>query len=100
MNTGVHMDSDRGFAEPTSMRSFFIIWSGQICSRAGSALTAFALSVWVYQRLGSITKFALVSLCYALPVVLVTPFAGALVDRWNRRRAMLVGDSGAGLSIM
>ncbi|HEX2271628.1 MAG TPA: MFS transporter [Pyrinomonadaceae bacterium] len=94
------MDSDRGFAEPTSMRSFFIIWSGQICSRVGSALTAFALSVWVYQQVGSITRFALVSLCYALPVVLVAPFAGALVDRWNRRRAMLVGDVGAALSVL
>jgi MFS family permease len=82
------------------MRSFLIIWCGQICSRVGNALTAFALSVWVYQRVGSITKFALVSLCYALPVVVVAPFAGVLVDRWNRRRAMLIGDTGAGLSVL
>ena len=100
MNTAVDIGTDRGFPEPSSMRSFFIIWSGQICSRVGNALTAFALSVWVYQRVGSITKFALVSLCYALPVVVVAPFAGALVDRWNKRRAMLIGDAGAGLSVL
>lgn len=100
MNTAAHIASEQSFSEPASMRSFLIIWSGQICSRVGSALTAFALSVWVYQQVGSITKFALVSLCYAVPVVVVAPFAGALVDRWNRRRAMLIGDSCAGLSVL
>lgn len=100
MNIAMNSQTDRSFPEPASMRSFLIIWCGQICSRVGNALTAFALSVWVYQRMGSITKFALVSLCYALPVVVVAPFAGVLVDRWNRRRAMLIGDTGAGLSVL
>jgi len=100
MTTEAQINSKPDVNEPTSMQRFLVIWIGQMCSRTGSALSAFALSVWVYQRMGSITKFALVSLCYALPVVLVSPFAGVLVDRWNRRRSMLIGDCGAGLSIL
>ena len=100
MNTETQTKTVPDATKPASMRSFLTVWLGQLFSRLGSALTAFALSVWVYQRTGSITKFALVSLCYALPVVLVSPFAGVLVDRWNRRRAMLIGDTGSGLSIL
>src|ERR1043166_7117460 len=100
MNHEAQVNSAPDVAAPVSMRSFLTIWVGQLFSRLGSALTAFALSVWVYQRTGSITKFSIVSLCYALPVVLISPFAGVLVDRWNRRRSMLIGDSCAGLSIL
>ena len=100
MNEEAQVNTVPGVTEPASMRSFLIIWVGQLFSRLGSALTAFALSVWVYQRTGSISKFAIVSLCYALPVVLVSPFTGVLVDRWNRRRSMLIGDTCAGLSIL
>lgn len=100
MNQKAKVNTVPYVTEPASMRSFLIIWTGQLFSRLGSALTAFALSVWVYQRTGSITKFSIVSLCYALPVVLVSPYAGVLVDRWNRRRSMLLGDTCAGLSIL
>jgi predicted MFS family arabinose efflux permease len=100
MNQAAKVNTAPDVTEPASMRSFLVIWIGQLFSRLGSALTAFALSVWVYQRTGSIIKFSIVSLCYALPVVLVSPFAGVLVDRWNRRRSMLIGDTCAGLSIL
>jgi MFS transporter, DHA3 family, macrolide efflux protein len=76
---------------------FFAIWFGQSISLIGSSLTGFALGVWVYQRTGSVTQFALISVSTVLPKILVSPFAGAFVDRWNRRQAMLLGDSGSGL---
>jgi MFS family permease len=82
------------------VHNFLIIWVGQLASLTGSGLTAFALGVWVYQSTGSVTKFALISLSAALPVVVVSPLAGALVDRWDRRWAMLLGNCGAGLSIL
>lgn len=82
------------------VRNFLIIWVGQLASLTGSGLTAFALGVWVYQSTGSVTKFALISLAAALPVAAVSPLAGALVDRWDRRWAMLLGNCGAGLSIL
>lgn len=84
----------------TGMRVFLIVWLGQLVSVIGSGLTTFALNVWVYQHTGSVTQFALISLCSQLPSILISPLAGALVDRWNRRWAMIISDAGAGLSIM
>jgi DHA3 family macrolide efflux protein-like MFS transporter len=80
------------------MTSFLIIWFGQVVSRLGSGFTGFALGVWVYRRTGSVTQLALISFFTLAPAVLMSPFAGALVDRWDRRRAMLLSDSGAGAS--
>jgi MFS family permease len=82
------------------MQAFTLIWFGQSVSLIGSGLTGFALAVWVYQHSGSVTQFALISLCTILPGVLMAPFAGALVDRWSRRRVMLLGDANAAVSTL
>jgi MFS transporter, DHA3 family, macrolide efflux protein len=79
------------------MRTFLVIWFGQVVSRLGSGLTGFALAVWVYQRTGSVTQLALISFSLTLPAVLISPFAGTLVDRWDRRWALILSDSGSGL---
>jgi DHA3 family macrolide efflux protein-like MFS transporter len=86
-----HRADFRGF------RAFLLIWFGQLVSLTGSGLTGFALGVWVYQRTGSVTQFALISLFTALPGILFSPIAGALVDRWDRRWAMIISDTGAGM---
>lgn len=75
-----------------------VTWTGQLVSIVGSGLTEFAVSVQVYQLTQSITQFSLVAFFTFLPTVLLSPFAGVLVDRWDRRRAMLLADLGAGLS--
>ena len=80
------------------MRVFTIIWFGQLISLLGSGLTNFALGIWVYEQTGSVTQFALISLFITLPLILLSPLSGALVDRWNRRLVMIFGDLGAGLS--
>lgn len=72
---------------------FFTIWIGQQLSLFGTAIAQFALVWWLTQRTGSATVLATASLAALLPSVLLGPFAGALVDRWNRRRVMLVADS-------
>nr|QEO74432.1 major facilitator transporter [uncultured bacterium] len=77
-----------------------MLWTGQTVSAIGSSLTAFSLGVWVYQKSGSVTQFALIFLLAALPKILLAPVAGALVDRWNRRTAMFLGDTGAALSTL
>ncbi len=82
------------------MRVFILIWFGQLVSLIGSGLTGFALGIWVYQRTGSVTQFALISLCTTLPLILISPLAGTLVDRWNRRWLMILSDSAAGLSTL
>ncbi|KAA3645091.1 MAG: MFS transporter [Chloroflexi bacterium] len=82
------------------MRTFYTIWAGQLVSTIGSGLTSFALGVWIFERTGSTTLFALSILSFTLPTVLTSPIAGALVDRWNRRWVMVFSDSGAGLSTL
>ena len=79
------------------MRTFVFVWFGQLVSTIGSGLTGFALGVWVYQETGSTTLFAMNMLAYAIPNLVVSPFAGALVDRYDRRKIMILSDSGAGL---
>jgi MFS family permease len=81
------------------MRTFTIVWSGQLVSLLGSGLTAFALAVWVYQTTSSVTDFTLIALTTVLPSIVLSPIAGALVDRWDRRRALIVADCGAGLGV-
>lgn len=81
-------------------RAFVAVWLGQIISFIGSGLTSFALGVWVFQETGEITQYALISMFFVIPGVLLGPLAGTLVDRWDRRRAMFISDLGAGLSTL
>jgi len=83
---------------PTGMRTFTIIWFGQLVSTLGSGLTGFALGVWIYEQTSSVMLFALNTFIFMGVTVVVSPFAGALVDRWNRRLVMIFSDAGAGLS--
>jgi DHA3 family macrolide efflux protein-like MFS transporter len=89
----------RAFSFP-GRRSFLLIWAAQMVSLLGSGLTSFALGVWIYQRTDSVMLLALNMFAYALPQVLLSPLAGALVDRWDRRTAMIVSDAGAGLATL
>lgn len=75
------------------MRNFFLTWIGQTISTVGSDMTEFALGVWVYQQTGSVTQFALISLCIYLPRVIMSPIAGVLVDRGDRKYWMILSDS-------
>jgi MFS transporter, DHA3 family, macrolide efflux protein len=81
-----------------ALRTFLIVWMGQIVSTVGSSLTGFVLGVWVYQQTGSATQFALIALCATLPAIVLGPIAGALVDRHDRRTVMILADLGAALS--
>jgi len=76
---------------------FVVVWLGQLVSLVGSGLTSFALGLWVYERTGSVTLFALISLFAVLPGVVLSPLAGVLADRWDRRWVMALSDTGAGL---
>jgi amino acid adenylation domain-containing protein len=76
---------------------FALVAFGEFISLTGSGLTAFALGVWTYLNTGSVTMFGLMSACALVPGILVAPFAGAVVDRTDRRRVMLAADLSAGL---
>jgi MFS transporter, DHA3 family, macrolide efflux protein len=79
------------------LKTFFIIWLGQLSSMIGSGLIGFALSVWIYDQTGQATPFALTALFSILPRILLSPIAGAFSDRWNRKLVMLISDSLSGL---
>ena len=74
------------------MRKFFIVWTGQAFSLFGSALVQFALVWWLTKSTGSATVLAMATLVALLPQVLAGPFIGVLVDRWDRKRIMIVAD--------
>jgi len=74
-------------------RDFLTIWGGQSFSLVGSALVQFALVWWLTVETGSATVLALGTLMGVLPQILIAPWAGAYVDRWNRRRTMIAADS-------
>ena len=82
-------------APASGFRTFLILWSGQFVSLVGSALSGFALGVRVYQLTGSVTQLGLVYMLVFVPQVLFSPLAGYLVDRWGRKRALLVSNGGS-----
>lgn len=82
---------------PGSLRPFLILWSTQSLSTLGSSMTAFALVLWSYQSQGSALSTALLSVCSYAPYVAMSIFAGALSDRWDKKRTMLFCDTLAAL---
>lgn len=79
------------------LKPFLILWSTQSLSRLGSAMTGFALTLWLYETTGSALKMALASVCSYGPYVLMSIFAGALSDRWDKRGTLLASDTFAAL---
>lgn len=82
------------------MGVFALVWFGQLISIIGSGLTSFALGVWVLQGTGSVTQYTLILVFATLPGIIISPLAGALVDRWPRRIVMLSADLGSALSTL
>ena len=80
-----------------SFNNFLVIWFGELLSTVGSGLTSFGLGVWMFEKTGQATTYSLTVLCAYLPNILISPFAGALVDRWDRRRTMIMADTGDAL---
>ena len=86
--------------ELRSLKSFFILWLTQSLSTLGSAMTGFALVIVLYRSSGSALATAMLSVCSYAPYVLMSIFAGALSDRWNKKATMLVCDSLAAVSTL
>jgi len=92
------MQRDAAPAAEGGLRNFLLMWFGQVISLIGSGLTAFAVGVWVYEKTGNVTLFTLIALSGAVPAILLSPIAGVLVDRFDRRTMLIASDSGAALS--
>ena len=83
---------------PTGMFGFSIVWLGQIISVLASSMTAFGMTLWMYKQTESATAMGLMQVAYITPFLLISPIAGAMVDRYNRKLMMMVSDFGAVLS--
>jgi len=83
---------------PTGMKGFTIIWFGQLISLLGTGMTQFALTIWAWQATGEATALALVALFTAVPQILTSPLAGAIVDRYDRKHIMMLSDLAAGIA--
>ncbi|MEU5942914.1 amino acid adenylation domain-containing protein [Micromonospora sp. NPDC047548] len=85
-------------AAPRNLRTYLAIAAGQLASLTGSALTQWAIPVWIFLKTGSYVSFALFAALGIVPTLVVSPLAGALVDRLDRRRVMLSAGLAAGLA--
>lgn len=89
-----------GSLVPPGMRTFVLIWFGQVISIIGSSLTHFGIGVWIFQQTGDAMPFALSMLFGSLPRLVLYPVAGSLADRWNRRWLMILADTGNALATL
>ncbi len=77
---------------PSGMFAFIVIWIGQLISILASGMSQFALTIWMYQQTKSPMAMALITVFYITPFLLLSPFAGVMVDRYNRKLMMMVSD--------
>jgi MFS transporter, DHA3 family, macrolide efflux protein len=73
-------------------RNFSWMWSGQLVSTIGTALTSLAASIYVYRMTGSAASVGLMLMATAAPSLVVGLIAGVFVDRFDRRRIMIAAD--------
>jgi MFS family permease len=76
----------------SGLRDFFILWSSQSVSSLGTAMTNFALIVWVYNQKGTASSITLLSICSLIPSILFSFVAGTIADRLDKKRIMLLAD--------
>lgn len=82
------------------LKSFFALWASQAVSTMGSSMTSFALIIWAYERQGTASSVALLAVCSFLPSVLLSFLAGAVADRWDKKKLMLACDSVAAIGTL
>lgn len=98
MTTNIDKAATTSPSTATGMKTFIIIWLGQVVSLVGTAMGQFALTIWVWQETGQATSLALMGFFTFAPTVILSPVAGALVDRLDRKLVMMLSDLGAGMA--
>src|SRR5688500_5494416 len=77
---------------PSGMFGFTIVWLGQIVSVLASTMSQFALTIFMYEETGSATALGLMQVFFITPFLIISPIAGVMIDRYNRKMMMLVSD--------
>jgi len=94
----MEINSPANSKQPRGMLAFVLVWIGQIISILGSSMTGFGLTIWMYQQTQSATAMGMMQVAFITPFLLLSPLAGVMVDRYNRKLMMMVSDLAAGLS--
>lgn len=81
----------------SGMRGFTVIWLGQLVSMLGTGMTNFALSFYIFEQTGQASALTIAIFCFVAPSIILSPLAGALVDRWNRKVVIIMTDLAAGI---
>ncbi len=97
MTSAVRRILERKDMRNRHLRAFYILWITQSLSQLGSAMTGFALTLWLYEKTGSALSTAALTICTYAPYVVMSIFAGAVSDRFDKKRTMLVCDALAAL---
>lgn len=83
-----------------NLRDFYILWSTQSLSQLGSAMTSFALTLWLYEKTGSALGTAALTICTYAPYVVMSIFAGAISDKYDKKKTLLACDALAALTTL
>ena len=84
----------------SNYKKFLLLWCGEFISSIGGGLTSFGLSIYIFQKTGSAASMGLVALLSFLPILLLSPVAGVLADRYDRCLMMMIGDGMSGLGLV
>jgi DHA3 family macrolide efflux protein-like MFS transporter len=84
--------------QPRGMIGFSIVWFGQLISLLGTNMTGFGVTIWAYEKTGSATSLSLLGFFFVAPMLIFSPIAGAIVDRYNRKLMMMLSDLASGLA--
>jgi DHA3 family macrolide efflux protein-like MFS transporter len=79
------------------MRDYLVVWLGQTISVLGTSMTTFAMTIWAWEQSGRVAPLAFIIAAGLITYLLLTPIAGVVVDRFDRKRVMLIADLGAGV---
>ncbi len=80
---------------PSGMTGFTLVWIGQLISIMATTMSQFSISVWAFEKTGSATALGLAQVFYITPFLIISPLAGVMIDRYNRKLMMMVSDLGA-----
>ena len=90
----------QAISKESNFSIFRILWLGGFINAIGTGLTTFALTVHIYQTTESTSLTSLIAIIGLLPRIIVSPYAGALVDKFDRRLILMLGDGLSGLGLI
>ncbi len=81
-------------------KNFFLLWQGQLVSAFGDIIYSIALGFWIMQKTGSTALMGTLVAVSSIPRIVISPFAGVLVDRWDRKKLIVLMDFLRGIAIL